>query len=63
MRRREHIFTRGERKAAVWALVSAMILTASGLAIEQVWRDPPLGLYRFEAPGALPGVMDARPIG
>lgn len=63
MRRREHIFTRAERKAALWALVSATILTVFGVAIEQVWREPPLGLYRFEAPGALPGVMDARPIG
>jgi hypothetical protein len=65
MRRSEKIFTRGERKAALWALVIAIIVTTAGIAIEQAWRRPSLGpdgaaSFVF-AP--TPGVLDARPIG
>ncbi len=61
--RKEKLFTRAERKAAMWALLAAVAVTSVGLAIEQVWGRPPLGLYGAMSGGpSLPGVIDAQPL-
>lgn len=61
--RKEKLFTRAERKAAMWALLAAVAVTTAGVAIEQVWSRPPLGLYgAMNGGAALPGVIDAQPL-
>lgn len=63
MRKANRVFTRAERKVALWALLAATILTATGLAFDRL-APPPLGVYdqNYGAP-ALTDVLDARPIG
>lgn len=63
MRKTERMFTARERKAAVWALVIAMLVTAAGVLIDKSWSRPSLGLYGATMTTAsLPDVIDARPV-
>ena len=50
MRTNTHFFSRGERKAAVWAVVAAVALSA-------------LGLYERMGQTQLVGVIEAQPLG
>ncbi len=63
MRQRKQLFTAGERRVAGLALLSAIVLTLSMLALESAFR-PSLGLYdlNMAAVTDLPGVIDARPL-
>lgn len=59
----ERIFTRQERKTALWALMMAALIATLGLVVQQ-WMQPSLGpdgvdAYAF-AP--LPGAAEARPV-
>ena len=53
-------FTREERKAAVWALLIAVIVAVLAMVIQQ----PSLGPWGAEQAAAvsLPGVLDAQPV-
>lgn len=52
-------FTREERKAAVWALLIAVIVAVLAMVIQQ----PSLGPWSAEqASASLPGVLDAQPV-
>lgn len=57
------VFSRSERRAALWAVVLAVAVAACGLMVQNNWGSPSLGAYAATAPSALPGVLDARPIG
>lgn len=58
------VFSRSERRAALWAVVLAVAIAACGLMVQNSWGSPSLGAYAAaSAPSALPGVLDARPIG
>lgn len=63
MRNKKNLFTSGERRVAGLALLSAIVLTLSMLALEPAFR-PSLGLYDMHGPAAaaLPNVIDATPL-
>ena len=63
MRRVESIFTRQERKAAVWALLIAAIVASLGVMGEQ-WTHASVGPHGADAYAYAPaaGVLDAQPI-
>ena len=63
MRRAESIFTRQERKAAMWALLIAAIVASLGVIAEQ-WTHASVGPNGADAYAYAPaaGVLDARPI-
>ncbi len=63
MAKKQHLFTAGERRVAGLALLSAIVLALSVLALEQMLR-PSLGLYDGGmATVSMPNVIDARPLG
>ncbi|MES2860547.1 MAG: hypothetical protein V4701_03710 [Pseudomonadota bacterium] len=63
MRKGKQLFTQGERRVAGLALLSAIVLTLSMLALEPMFR-PSLGLYDMSSLSApsMPNVIDARPM-
>lgn len=63
MRNKKNLFTSGERRVAGLALLSAIVLTLSMLALESAFR-PSLGLYDMSGPASvsLPNVIDATPL-
>jgi hypothetical protein len=62
MRTNTHFFSRGERKAAVWAVVAALALSAAGFAWDWA-RGPSLGLYERVGQTQLVGAIEAQPLG
>lgn len=63
MRNSNDVFSAGERKVAIVALVGALALAVGGIAIDR-FTGPSLGVYGQEISMAAPGgVMDAQPIG
>ena len=61
MRTNTHFFSRGERKAAVWAVVAAVALSAAGFAWDWA-QGPSMGLYERAGTTQLVGVIDAQPL-
>lgn len=63
MRKTERVFTVAERKAALWALVIAMIIAGTGVLIDMTFSRPSLGAYGASfSTASAPGVIDARPM-
>ena len=62
MRTNTHFFSRGERKAAVWAVVAAVALSAAGFAWDWA-QGPSLGLYERMGQTQLVVVIEAQPLG
>ena len=62
MRTNTHFLSRGERKAAVWAVVAAVALSAAGFAWDWA-QGPSLGLYERMGQTQLVGVIEAQPLG
>ena len=62
MRNSNNVFSAGERKVAVYALIGALALAAGGVAMDR-FAGPSLGVYGQEfsmtAPG---GVLEAQPV-
>ena len=55
-------FTREERKAAMWALLIAIVIAAVAMLV-QPWTQPSLGPWGAEqAAVSTPDVLDAQPI-
>ena len=61
MRRGSGVFTSRERKLAVWALVGAAVIAASGIVIQQHTR-PSLGGVEAYVAAPPPGVLQAQPL-
>lgn len=61
MHRGEGVFTSRERKAALWALVGAALIAASGVLVQQYSR-PSLGGMDDYVSAPPPGVLEARPL-
>ena len=54
-------FSVNERKAALWAVIAAVIFSAAGFAWD--WAEgPSLGLYDRMGQTQLVGVIDAQPL-
>ena len=62
MRTNTHFFSRGERKAAVWAVVAAVARSAAGFAWDWA-QGPSLGMYERVGQTQLVGVIEAQPLG
>ena len=62
MRNHTHFFSRAERKAALWAVLAAVALSAAGFAWDWA-RGPSMGLYDQMGQTQLVGVLEARPLG
>jgi len=62
MRTNTHFFSRGERKAALWAIVVAVTVSAAGFAWDWA-QGPSLGLYDRMGQTQLVGAIEARPLG
>ncbi len=55
-------FSRQERKVAMWALLAAALIAATGLMLQQ-WTRPSLGPWGGDQTVAtLPDVLDAEPV-
>lgn len=63
MRRSNGAFTPQERKTAMWALLTAALLAAMGLMIQQ-YSQPSVGPGGIDAyaTASTPGVLDAQPV-
>jgi hypothetical protein len=63
MRRSNGVFTPQERKTAMWALLMAALLAATGLMIQQ-YSQPSVGPGGVDAyaTASAPGVLDAQPV-
>ncbi|HWQ87833.1 hypothetical protein [Brevundimonas sp.] len=63
MRRSNGVFTPQERKAAMWALLTAALLAATGLMVQQ-YSQPSVGPGGVDAymTASAPGVLDAQPV-
>jgi len=63
MRKSDTVFTREERRTAMWALLMAAMIAVGGIYIQH-WSQPSLGPYGAEAYAYAPaaGVLDARPV-
>lgn len=59
--RSNSVFSRSERRVAMWAVVLAAALAVLGTTVQGVWSRPSLGSYAASGPATLPGVIDARP--
>ena len=62
MRTNTHFFSRGERKAALWAVVAAVAVSAAGFAWDWA-QGPSLGQYERMGQTQLVGVIEAQPLG
>ncbi|MDY6924226.1 MAG: hypothetical protein SWI22_09750 [Pseudomonadota bacterium] len=55
-------FTHQERKVALWTLLAAVLIAATGLVVQQ-WTRPSLGPWSGDQTvAAIPGVLDAQPV-
>jgi hypothetical protein len=61
MHRGEGVFTSRERKAALWALVGAALIAASGVLVQQYSR-PSVGGLDGDVSAPPPGVLQAQPL-
>lgn len=61
MRTNTHFFSRAERKAALWAVVTAVILSAAGFAWDWA-QGPSMGLYDQMGTTQLVDVIEAQPL-
>lgn len=63
MRRSNGVFSPQERKAALWALLMAVLIAAMGMVIQH-WSQPSVGPGGVEAymTASVPGVLDAQPV-
>jgi len=62
MRTNTHFFSRAERKAALWAVIAALAVSAAGFAWDWA-QGPSLGQYEDMGPARLVGVTEAKPLG
>lgn len=62
MRTYTHFFSRAERKAALWAVVAAVAVSAGGFAWERA-QGPSLGVYGQMGQTQLVDVIEAQPLG
>ncbi|MBO9502361.1 hypothetical protein [Brevundimonas sp. A19_0] len=62
MRTNTHFFSRNERKAALWAALAVVALSAGGFAWDWA-QGPSLGAYDHMGSTQLVGVLEAQPIG
>ena len=56
------LFSRAERKAALWAVIAALAVSAAGFAWDWA-QGPSLGQYEDMGPARLVGVTEAKPLG
>ncbi len=61
MRRGNGVFTPQERKAALWALIGAAVIAASGILVQQ-HTQPSLGGLDAYVSSPPPGVLEAQPL-
>ena len=61
MRTEGGVFTPQERKAALWALIGAAVVAASGIIVQEHMR-PSLGGMDDYVSAPPPGVLEAQPL-
>ena len=63
MRKTERVFSEGERRVAMWAVVIAAVVAMMGVMIERMVQ-PSVGMYGAAGydTALTPGVLDARPM-
>lgn len=55
-------FTPEERKAAIWALLMAILIAVLAMTLQQ-WMQPSLGPWGADqAAASIPDVLDAQPV-
>jgi len=63
MRKTNEVFSTGERKVAIWVVIAVALIMAGSTAWDRL-AGPSLGSYAdgYQAQ-AMPGVLDATPLG